>query len=97
MPPKAATPRASKMTKLAETVMAVIEMVKKEKPPVAKIVSKLEAVHGKLSATKKARAAGTLSEYQKFVKAHMKDKELDGMKAPEKMKAIGQMWKKTKK
>lgn len=104
MPPKAAAaaktttkapkaPRTSKNAKLAETLDAVIEMLNKEKPPVSKIVSKLESVKNKLAGNKK-KGSGTLSPYQAYVKKHMHDKELEGKDAPQKMKAIAAMWKK---
>lgn len=88
------TPRVSKMAKLADAVEAVIKMVQMEKPPVKKIVAKLESVKNKLTpAEKKPRAAKELTAYQKFVKQHMKDKALEKLPVPQRFKKIAQMWK----
>lgn len=95
---KKATPRVSKMTKLAAAVKDVIEMVQKERPPVKRIVAKLESVKNKLTpADKKPRTAKELTPYQKFVKAHMKDKALEKLAVPQRFKKIAQMWKTSKK
>lgn len=53
-----------------------------------KTIKKSRAV--KPTSTKKPRQK---SEYNLFVSKHMKDQELEGLKVTEKMKKIGEMWK----
>lgn len=96
MPPKAKTTRTNKNEKLADRVTAIITMVEAGKPKSA-IVPKLESIRDRLAKSKKDKEGGVkkLSAYQQFVKKNFDNKELAGLPAPERMKKLGAMWRKS--